>query len=354
MEHMTRRGFLASLPALATASRALAQPRTPAIAPLTLNHMTLSVSDPRRSQEFYQGLFGLPIQARQGNTVLLQIGSGPQFLALGRAAANAKPAINHFCMTTEGFEVDRILRILAGHGVAKMDPPAAGGPAGGGGLSGGPMKVRVRMRGEDAGGAREGTPEIYLGDPDGIVVQLQDASYCGGGGALGSVCLARPEPASRKGPLAVRALSHFTLDVSNQQRSTAFYQEVFGMPIQARQGATPLLAVGHGPQFLALGHGSANSETPGTPGIAHVCLTMEGFDPRGVMKILADFGIKQRSDAAGPVGPLTSYVSLRMEDRGGARGGTPELYFTDPDGILVQLQDVGYCGGSGYLGNVCP
>ena len=29
-----------------------------------------------------------------------------------------------------------------------------------------------------------------------------------------------------------------------------------------------------------------------------------------------------------------------MEDRGGAKEGTPELYFTDPDGILIQLQDV--------------
>ena len=216
------------------------------------------------------------------------------------------------------------------------------------------MKVRVRMRGEDAGGAKEGTPELYLADPDGIVVQLQDTSYCGGAGVLGSVCLAVPEPAPRKGLLAVRGLSHFTLEVSNQQRSTAFYQEVFGMPIQAHQGATPLLAVGSGRQFIALGRGGANGPTPGTPNIAHFCLTMEGFNPDNVLKTLADFGIKPRSGAAGPVGPLTSYVSMRMEDRGGAKGGTPELYFTDPDGILVQLQDVSYCGGSGYLGSVCP
>ena len=50
--------------------------------------------------------------------------------------------------------------------------------------------------------------------------------------------------------------------------------------------------------------------------------------------------------------PLLSYVSVRMENRG-AKGGTPELYFTDPDGILMQIQDTAYCGGSGYLGGVC-
>jgi len=42
-----------------------------------------------------------------------------------------------------------------------------------------------------------------------------------------------------------------------------------------------------------------------------------------------------------------------MEDRGGAKGGTQELFFTDPDGILMQIQDVTYCGGAGYLGEVC-
>ena len=31
-----------------------------------------------------------------------------------------------------------------------------------------------------------------------------------------------------------------------------------------------------------------------------------------------------------------------------------ELYFTDPDGLLIQLQDTKYCGGSGSLGEVCP
>ena len=57
--------------------------------------------------------------------------------------------------------------------------------------------------------------------------------------------------------------------------------------------------------------------------------------------------------AVAQAGPMMHYVSLRMPPRGGAEGGTPELYFTDPDGILLQLQDVSYCGGGGYLGNEC-
>jgi hypothetical protein len=46
-------------------------------------------------------------------------------------------------------------------------------------------------------------------------------------------------------------------------------------------------------------------------------------------------------------------VSLRLPNRGGAEGGTPEVYFSDPDGLAIQIQDAGYCGGGGYLGDQC-
>jgi hypothetical protein len=42
-----------------------------------------------------------------------------------------------------------------------------------------------------------------------------------------------------------------------------------------------------------------------------------------------------------------------MENRGGAKEGTAELYFTDPDGLLMQLQDTKYCGGARLLGEIC-
>jgi hypothetical protein len=80
---------------------------------------------------------------------------------------------------------------------------------------------------------------------------------------------------------------------------------------------------------------------------------MEGFEPDKVMKALEDYGVKPRGRSAEQPGPLVSYVNLRGEDRGGAKAGTPELYFTDPDGIIMQIQDTSYCGGSGYMGDVC-
>ena len=35
---------------------------------------------------------------------------------------------------------------------------------------------------------RDGVPQVYCNDPDGLRVQLQDVSFCGGLGALGNEC----------------------------------------------------------------------------------------------------------------------------------------------------------------------
>jgi hypothetical protein len=82
-------------------------------------------------------------------------------------------------------------------------------------------------------------------------------------------------------------------------------------------------------------------------------MSMDNFQPDAVIKSLEAYGIKPRGAAGGPTRPLVHYISLRMENRGGAKEGTPELYFTDPDGLLIQLQDVKYCGGGGFLGDAC-
>jgi len=343
---LSRRDALLSLPGIAAASGLFAQAGKRQLPVKTLSHMTLSVSDPKRSVEFYQALFGLPIQAYQGPDQsappALRIGAGPQFMFLSPIRGSGKPGFDHFCMTTPNFEVERVMSILAEHGVDKAEGR-------GGGMTGGPMKVRIRIRDEKTGGAREGTPEMYIGDPDGIAVQLQDTTYCGGDGTKGEICLTKPTPPPSAGRIAIKDLSHFTLFVSDAPRSIAFYQDLFAMPIQAHQGPTPLLGVGSKRQFLTIVGGGAGR----TPGINHACFTMENFNPDKVLKSLADFGIKARGDARGPAGPLVSYVTMRTEERGGAKGGTPELYFTDPDGILMQIQDVTYCGGAGELGQVC-
>jgi catechol 2,3-dioxygenase-like lactoylglutathione lyase family enzyme len=315
------------------APRSFAQGAKPTIPVKALNQFTLLVSDMKRSIDFYQGLFGMPIQARQGSTALLRIGNGPQFLAIGPAGSNPPSIAPIVGLTVENFNADRLSGILAQHSITP----------------------RITRRGPEKGGGKEGTSELFFNDPDGLVLQLSDTKYCGGAGVLGEVC-PKPEPSPKKGLIALKDLNHFTINTSDGNRSNAFYQGLFGLPIRSRQGAALGLGVGPGAMFVMFagggGRGGANA-APRPASINHVCMNMENFNPDDVLRTLASYGITARENAQGPAGPLKSYVTLRMENRGGAPGGTPELYFTDPDGLLIQLQDVSYCGGAGFLGNVC-
>ena len=356
MNGINRRELLLSIPALAQAlaivPRMFAQAGKPSIQVKTINHFALSVSDVKKSVDFYQGLFGMPIQQRQGSTVILRIGSGPQFMAL-TPATSTPSIVSNVGMGIDNFNADQVISILAQHGVTKAE---AADP----GLSGGPMKVRVSKRGD--------ANELFLGDPDGMIVQLQDTKFCGGTGPLGTTCMA-PEPSPQKGLMALKELSHFTVfGVANADRTQAFYQETFGMPIRARQGpigsgtGAPGLGIGPGVSFIMFAGGGAprggapgGAAAPAAPRpstINHACMNMENFDKDEVTKKLVSYGLTS-SGTTTSTGPLKTYVSMRMPNRGGAEGGTPELYFTDPDGLLLQLQDVKYCGGAGLLGEIC-
>jgi catechol 2,3-dioxygenase-like lactoylglutathione lyase family enzyme len=348
---INRRRFFVSLPVLLAAPRLLAQ-ETARLKIRGFNHVALGVSDMRRSVDFYQSLFGLPVLAQTDTNTRLRVGPGPQFLALLSPAPAVR--IDHFGLGVDDYNADRILAMLRQHGVAKSEQR-------------GPMNVVLE----------QGRPEMAIGDPDGIIVQLRDATYPPNETA---------KPAPKPGLIALKGYSHCTVFSTDVQRSNAFYRDVFGMGIRSYQGpAAPTLAVGAGVEFVmftggpstgsgqrgAAGSGRAGSgQAPSTgagqagaggaaaaprqASINHFCMTLENFKPDEILKTLESYGIKPRESQTGPVGPLRHYISMRMENRGGAKEGTPELYFTDPDGILVQLQDVRYCGGAGVLGNVCP
>lgn len=334
---MTRRELLLAIPGVGLAHRlargALAAQAAP-VRVLGLNQVTLAVSDVARSVAFYQRLFGMPVQARHGSSVLLRLGDGPHFVKIAPAGASP-PRIDHWGFALEDFDVERVLGRLEALGVRR----ASGGE---GGLSGGPLRVRVTTR--------EGTPELYMGDPDGLVVQLQHASYCGGRGPFGAEC-GPVEPAPRGAPLALRGLNHLTVNVPNPDASNAFWQRTFGFDIQAYQAASPLLGVGPGRDFLMFIAAGGRGAGAGAARVNHVSFALEGFDVQRIQSALESQGIRPRPDGAS--GPLLHWVSLRMPNRGGAPEGTPELYFSDPDGLSIQLQDVAYCGGGGYLGEIC-
>jgi len=134
------------------------------------------------------------------------------------------------------------------------------------------------------------------------------AVLAGGGLAAGQA----PKPR-----LPVRTLNHVTLFVSSVERSAAFYQELLGMTVMSRQDNGINLAAGDSFVGIYPAAGAAK------PHINHFCLGVERFDAGEAMTVCAAHGVESR---------------IRM------RGDVKELYFADPDGLSVQLQDVSYRG----------
>ena len=324
---LTRRNFLFAAPALLMAPRLLGQEEfEPAIRTRRLNNVMIAVSDMQRSVDFYQKLFGAPIQ--QGDFAIFRLEQKPAFFGITQSKVGAKPDFLSFGLTVENFYPNQLMKILADLGA---------------------KNPQVTLR--------DGTPEVFAGDPDGIRFQLQDVAYAHGGGPLGAV-LPPQSKAPPKGVFQLQSVSHVTLTITDGQRTEKFYQDAFSLPVQVRQGAaTTCYAVGSGPDCIVFSPSANNPNA--TPGINHACFTIENFEPNRVMGILEDNGLTPiEYGIASQIKPMT--CRLRLRQRGNNGGGpsspmgTPELYFNDPDNIAMQLQDVSYCGGSGALGQICP
>src|SRR5262245_22550417 len=201
MSPLDRRAFLASLPALAFAARTLAQGGAATLKTRGINHVTLGVTDLKQSADFYQTLFGLPLRSISETNVQLVIGAGPLHLGLTKAAA---ARIDHFCLGIEGFDPDRVSKTLAEHGVEQATEAGA---------------MRHRITPGPGGG-----PSVNFGDPDGINVQLQDVSFCGGSGLLGNVC-GSPQASPTKPLIALKGYSHLTIFSNDPSKSNAFYKD---------------------------------------------------------------------------------------------------------------------------------
>jgi catechol 2,3-dioxygenase-like lactoylglutathione lyase family enzyme len=159
----------------------------PAFRLRTINHVTLTLTNGPREKAFYQTVFGMPVRAMQGAAaVTLGIGEGTDGIAFNAVTNNpdAIPGINHVCFTIENFDPGRVIATLVANG---LEPIENGNPALIKPLT---CRVRWRQRANNGGGPTSplGTPELYFNDPDNIPIQIQDASYCGGSGALGQIC----------------------------------------------------------------------------------------------------------------------------------------------------------------------
>ena len=124
-------------------------------------------------------------------------------------------------------------------------------------------------------------------------------------------------------PVAVgRSMNHVSLSVTNVQRSADFYSRVLGMEIISRP-ANGGLNMGLGPEsFLGL------YELGNPGGMHHLCIGVDNYNADELAEKLEDHGIAANVN----------------RDPANRTSGGDQLYFTDPDGILVQLAQHGYLG----------
>jgi catechol 2,3-dioxygenase-like lactoylglutathione lyase family enzyme len=310
---MTRRGALLALSAAMVSPGLRAQQARLVIQTRRLNNVMIAVSNVERSAAFYAKLFGPAV--RQGDAAVFRVGAGPHFFALRPVSSGAKPDFLSFGMSVADFDAERAMRTLAELGYSG---------------------AQITRRGD--------TPELFVSDPNGIKVQLVPTSYGYGSGARGDIF--PPAPAAGVRPaFQVQSINHVTLTIANGAREKEFYQTAFGLPVRAMQGNGVTLAIGEGTDGVVF-NASANNPNA-VSGINHACFTIEDFDPGRVMATLIDNGL-QPIEAGIPalVKPLTCWVRWRQRANNGGGPtsplGTPELYFTDPDNIRIQILDVSY------------
>lgn len=140
---ITRRALIGALAGAAVPIKSLGAEQT-SLEAVSINHVTLKVSDARRSGDFYRQLLSLPIIRQKPSATLL--GVGTSFIALDSTPAGDKKGIDHFSFGVKGFNLDRATTLLKKKGLL-------------------PEVVQ--------------DVELYFRDPDGIRVQVSSADYAG-------------------------------------------------------------------------------------------------------------------------------------------------------------------------------
>ena len=330
---IARRNFLKTIPLLAFGLSLRAEAAASQIAVRKLHSFGLRVTDLERSLEFYQDILGAPVQTREADSATLRIGHGPQFFSLTTTRPDQRPGISHIGLSVADFELQRVQSQLAEHGIRPIGPRS---------YTQSPTRLHFWIDGRhSADGAR--LRELFFADADSVVYRLlpEDPQTSGDHKA-----------GAPAGLFEAVDINHFTNFVANRDASNRLFMGLFDKRYQAFQGPNaPIIGLGDGLQFLMYAEGPPQPEHPAGY-IHHVCLSIRDFSVAAVQAKLDDYGFTGGGKFFNTL-PLTYWIGLRMPERGGAEGGTPEVYFSDPDGIPIQLQDTSYCGGGGYLGELC-
>ncbi|HTA45837.1 MAG TPA: VOC family protein [Bryobacteraceae bacterium] len=271
--------FAAAFGAGTWSARASAQATAPTLLPLQavgLEHLGMTVPDPKAVAEFYGRIFDPQLFQEKDPPPRYYVRLGTAYIAIGGAGdprsggnPNQAPSIDHFDVLVRDYKAQEIRSALIQAGAT-----------------------------QEAG--RFGLPM----DPDGIRLQVSGAP-----GGLTRTVIPSTRISSDDAAIQAVDLDHIVLTVADLERSSAYYSKVFGLPV-LRAKKPDRIWFGVGRTRLALEPVGAASK----PAIARVCVKIAGFDRHATLEKLKKLGVE--------VMPL-NYERL--------------VRFGDPNGFIFEL-----------------
>jgi catechol 2,3-dioxygenase-like lactoylglutathione lyase family enzyme len=235
-----------------------------------LDHVEISEPDSAKSAAFYARIFGGPIW-KNNKTERRYVKLGPCYIAMEQGREPF--GVDHFSAGIEGFRIADSHAYLEQRGIAYKDYPSG--------------------------------KDLNVTDPDGIHVQLSaDNTW-----SQLATNTASPEPTPVIGQPIFQptGLDHILLNVSDPEKSAAFYEKIFG-PVTRRNNNRIWFQAGR--SRIGLLQVPAGQR----PGVNHFCVAAASFDYAAVTKKLTENNARLEKPEV---------------------EGAPE--FRDLDGLLVQV-----------------
>lgn len=236
----------------------------------SLDHVEFFASSVEQSRSFYAAIFGNAV-LKNNKTTRRYVKLGSSYIAIENAGQGAV-RVDHFCAGIPGFKVADIHEFLAARGVEYKDYPSG--------------------------------RDLAVTDPDGTRLQL--ASDHGWTLLLGGT--AAPEQVAAADPIfRPLGIDHILLNVTDPERSAAFFAKVLG-PVSQRNNNRIWFQAGTSRIGLL--------KTPEgqRAGVNHYCVLVEPFDYAEATRKLTEAGAKVETPEI---------------------AGSPD--FRDPDGYRVQI-----------------